>query len=815
MLSPRWRKVLRDLWSNKTRTLLVVLSIAVGVFAIGMVSGSRVILIRDLTASWMSANPSSATLTAEAFDDELVQVARRMPGVGAAEARRTIGARVKVGPDEWKTIRLFAIPDFDDMHIDKVRRLSGAWPPKAHAVLLERTTSSNFGVSAGESLLIELPDGEQYTLRVDGLVHDPSQCPPAVCGSGFGYITLDTVEWLGQPRDFNQLNIVVAENQLDKDHITAIASQVRAKIEKSGRIVFDTEVPIPGKHPMDRFVQALILLLGIIGFFALLLSGFLVVNTIGALLTQQTRQIGVMKSIGARGRDIAGMYLVLVLAFGLLSLFVAVPLGVLGAWALSTFFAGLFNFDISTAAAPPAVLALQVAAGLLAPLLAALAPVSIGARITVREALGGYGLDKGGLGTGWIDKLLILDFRFWILDWRSANLKSKIQNPKSGMSRPLLLSLRNTFRRKVRLALTLGTLTIAGVMFMAVVSERASLKLTIDEIYAYFGHDVTVTMNRSYRTAVLDAALHAPGVIGVEYWSSYTARRLLADNREGTSSFNIFSLPAESKGFTPKLEAGRWLLPTDVSAAVVNTEFLKKEPGVRLGDEIRVKVAGKKTTLRVVGVIDILLDPPSAYVNQPYFNRVTGDVGKASQALLLAGRHDGAFQAQVAGAVEKRLKHQGIEVAGARTITKQRADENLLVNIIVVFLLLMSLLLAVVGGLGLMGTMSLNIIERTREIGVMRAIGATSGTVLRIVTAEGVLIGVLSWCIGVLLAWPASKLMNDAVGVAFGAPGLSFSFSTIGMLLWLCIVVVLAAVASLLPAYSASRVTVRDVLAYE
>src|SRR6476659_9122112 len=90
MLSPRWRKVLRDLWSNKTRTILVVLSIAVGVFAVGMIGGARVILVRDLTDTWMSVDPPSATLNTEAFDDDLVQVVRKLPGIREAEARRTL-----------------------------------------------------------------------------------------------------------------------------------------------------------------------------------------------------------------------------------------------------------------------------------------------------------------------------------------------------------------------------------------------------------------------------------------------------------------------------------------------------------------------------------------------------------------------------------------------------------------------------------------------------------------------------------------------------------------------------------------------------
>jgi len=800
MLSPRWRKVLGDLWSNKTRTILVVLSIAVGVFAIGMVGGARVILIRDLTGTWMSVNPASATLTTEAFDDELVQIVRKMPGVSEAEARRTIAVRVRVGPDEWKNMSLLAIPDFDDMRINTVRPLSGAWPPKAHAVLLERATSSFLGVRPGEMMLIELPDRQQRTLKVDGLVHNPGECPPALCKVGLGYITLDTAEWLGQPREFNLLNIVVAEKKFDTEHIKAIASQVQTKLEKSGRIVFGTVVLDPGKHPLDSFVTALIYLMGIIAFFALLLSGFLVVNTVGALLTQQTRQIGVMKSIGARSRDIVGMYLVTVLAFGLLSLFVSVPLGVLGAWALSSFFAGAFNFDITTVSVPPLVLGLQVMAGLLIPLLAALVPVLSGTRITVREALSGYGLGKGRFGKGRIDRLLV-----------GFDLVSKLRF----MSRPMLLSLRNTFRRKGRLALTLTTLTIAGVIFMAVMSARASLNLTLDDIFAYYNYDVNVTMNRSYRTVMLDDVLKVPGVTGVEYWSSYGGQRLLDDDRESTNSFSIRSLPAQTKLFRPKMREGRWLLPEDAPAVVVNTAFLKKEPDVKLGDELRVKVAGKKTTLRVVGIADILFGEPMVYVNQPYFDQVVGEVGKASQAQLLTERRDGVFQAQVAKAVEERFKLQGLELAGTRTLTQEQADAGVGINIVVAFLLIMAVLLAVVGGLGLMGTMSINVIERTREIGVMRAIGATDGAVLQIVIVEGVLIGMLSWLIGALIALPVSKLMNDGVGVAFQATGLSFTFSALGVLLWLGIVVVLAALASFLPAWNASRVTVRDVLAYE
>jgi putative ABC transport system permease protein len=144
-----------------------------------------------------------------------------------------------------------------------------------------------------------------------------------------------------------------------------------------------------------------------------------------------------------------------------------------------------------------------------------------------------------------------------------------------------------------------------------------------------------------------------------------------------------------------------------------------------------------------------------------------------------------------------------------------REDVENTVNIIVSFLAIMAILIAIVGGLGLMGTMSINALERTREIGVMRAVGASDGSVVRVFLVEGIFIGALSWLIGAVLALPISKLLSDAVGVALTEAPLSYTFSTNGALLWLAIALILAAMASFLPARSASRLTVREVLAYE
>ena len=111
-INPRWRKVIRDLWLNKNRTLIVVLSIAVGVFAVGTIASSQIILSRDLRAAYLATNPAHAMLmTFEPFDEDVVEAVGNMREVEEAEARRRVTLRVQTGPDEWQLLWLSAIED--------------------------------------------------------------------------------------------------------------------------------------------------------------------------------------------------------------------------------------------------------------------------------------------------------------------------------------------------------------------------------------------------------------------------------------------------------------------------------------------------------------------------------------------------------------------------------------------------------------------------------------------------------------------------------------------------------------------------------
>jgi putative ABC transport system permease protein len=411
MFGTRWRKVSRDLWLNKGRTLIVVLSIAVGVFAVGTIATSQIILSHDLTETYLATNPASATiLTFDAFDDNVVDAVEGMREVEAAEARRRVDAvegmreveaaearrrvtvRIKTGPDDWRVAWLIAIADFDEIKIDRFQSEAGAWPPPDHELLIERSALGLLNAQMGETVLLKTPAGKIREMRIAGLAHDLNAQMYVFDGVAYGFISADTLEWLGQSRDYNELRFVVAQNADDPQHIREVANKVRDKIEAGGRTVWFTFVPPPGKHMfLDPFIQAISIVMGALAVLSLLLSGFLVINTISALLAQQVRQIGMMKAVGARTRQIMPLYLVTVAIFGLLALVIAIPVGVLGASMFSRFIAGFLNFDIANFRLPLPVLLAEIAVGLVVPLLAALYPIVTGTRITVQEALGPAG----------------------------------------------------------------------------------------------------------------------------------------------------------------------------------------------------------------------------------------------------------------------------------------------------------------------------------------------------------------------------------------------------------------------------------------
>ena len=135
----RLRKILMDIWFNKTRTILIVLTIAIGIFIVGTISRTWQILSREMEAGFNATHPHNGIVfTTSPFDDDLVESIRQMPEVQEAEGRHTEYLLVNAGSDQWRSLQLVTIADFNDMRLDRVALVDGIWPPPNQAVLLER-----------------------------------------------------------------------------------------------------------------------------------------------------------------------------------------------------------------------------------------------------------------------------------------------------------------------------------------------------------------------------------------------------------------------------------------------------------------------------------------------------------------------------------------------------------------------------------------------------------------------------------------------------------------------------------------------------
>ena len=801
------RKAIHDFWQERTRTALVVLAIAAGIAGFSAVLSSYAVLTRELNQGYLATNPASATLRMDTIDDALVEAIISAHAVSDAEPRRVVAGRIKAGPAEWRNLTLFVVNDFGNIRVSKLEPQQGAWPPRIGEILIERDAFQVARARIGDTVTVKTANGKEQALRVSGSVHDVGQAQARMENVVYGYIILDTLAQLGEEPYLDQLNILVAGNKFDEAHIRSVAADVKKLVENRGHRVRRIDIPRPGKHPHADIMGLLLLVMSSFGFAVLVLSGILVVNLLTALMASQVRQIGMMKAIGGTRWQIARIYFWQALLLGIAAILVALPAGILGSRQLCRSLAVFLNFDIASFAAPAWVYLLAAVIGVLVPLLAAAYPIWKGSRVSVWEALADYGVSSDNFGTSAFDRVL-------------AGM--------GGLFRPLLLAIRNSFRRRTRLALTLVTLTAGGLFFMSALNIRASLINTLDRLFASKKFDLWMSLGTMYPFEKVERAVrNTPGVVRAEGWITTEGAipragdapvsagpHSTGSGHEGGERFTVIALPPETNLLKLDILEGRDLLPGDTDAIVLNTALAAKDPHMKVGNTVALRMGPAQLSWQVVGIAREPFSPAVAYIPRARFDQLGGHTGMANNVRLVLDKTDAASIGAVRASLDRNLEREGIRALASSSKAESRFafDQHMLM--IYVFLIVMSSIIAGVGGLGLMTTMSLNVLERRREMGVLRAIGASPAVVWLIVAAEGVVIGVLSWALAALAAWPVSKGLGNLLVKLMFKSGLDFFFEPAGLLIWLAVSILLGTVASFVPAWHASRMTVREALAY-
>ena len=170
LLRPSWRKVLADLTVNKTRTLLVVSSISVGVFAVGAIVTTYTVMSEDIAIGYASAQPANIEVITDPFDDTMVKSIERIPGVTGAEGRHMLSVRVGLDGEAWKPLDVVAADDFTTAAINLLTPVDGTVYPEDRELMVRKDQMNSSGLQPGDEALVQLTDGTIRRMPVVGAV---------------------------------------------------------------------------------------------------------------------------------------------------------------------------------------------------------------------------------------------------------------------------------------------------------------------------------------------------------------------------------------------------------------------------------------------------------------------------------------------------------------------------------------------------------------------------------------------------------------------------------------------------------------------
>jgi ABC-type antimicrobial peptide transport system permease subunit len=553
-------------------------------------------------------------------------------------------------------------------------------------------------------------------------------------------------------------------------------------------------------------IDGIFSLLRTLALVAVVLSTLLILNTVTTLITEQTAIIGAMKAIGGtRGTIIRG-YLASIGIYSLLATLPALALGLYAGNQLAIALAPQIPLQLGPFAVARWVVALSLAVGLGVPLLAAVVPLWNGTRITVRDALAAFGVSAG----------------------QGQSVLARIGRRLTWVSQTTWLGLRGLFRRRWRASLALTTLGLTAACFLVVQTATTSVNDTIGAVRAPLSADMTVNFrDPSTYGRIADQLTALPNVAGVERSGDTNA-----STKWGT--LQVSGYEPDTQLYHYQLTGGRWLQPGDTNDVLLSDAALQKT-GRHIGDTITLSNnygSSTQLTLAVVGTIkqsiDVLgwIGAAVLPVNTLYELRGTpaADAATATEQVIVGARVRSInavnqLAAQVSEVVNPggaSSDDPGYYSGNGGTIdtfheyiTRRQGD----VYVLYYLLYALALVVGVVGILGLANALVASVLERRREIGLLRAMGASGRRVAQVVWVESLALGALSWCIGVLVGLPLAYAFVQTF--AWQVMPVDFYLDALAFVVMLAAVLLIATLASVVPAWRASRLRIADMLRYE
>lgn len=801
-MSATWKKALADVTRRKGRTLLVMLGIFVGVFGLVGINFTEDTLFSAI-AFTINGNTPDFTMMVSKLDTTLLPELQSTANVKAVQYQTSLQTQwhVSQAPGVLPMV-VESYPDLAHIPITPFQLLSGHLP-NVGEIVMEYGDLGLQSFAVGDTVQVDGAQGK-VPLRVVGTVRTAG-INPAASDRALGYMSdaglLQLAETpTGATGGGGQLSYHIGFTVQNIAQANATAATMQEILHAHQIQVQSLDFPGHIDPSALDAIHSVFALLRILAILAVVMSGFLILNTIMALLAEQTAIIGTMKAIGGTRRTILRGYLVSIVIYSVLGTLPAIALGIMGGYLLALGLAPTIPLAVGPFMLTPEIIPLGLAVGFGVPILAALMPLLNGTRITVREALSAYGVSAGqGRGpVAWLSRrILWVPQTFW-------------------------LGLSGTFRKRWRVALTLLTLIVAGICFLTVQTATTSVNATVASVYGHWHADVEVQMG-PVPIAQMQAQLGAlPNVARVERFAE-------GGTVTPWGRLEIWGTDYDTQIYRYQLTSGRWLQPGDTNVVLLSDDAAAKSD-LKIGDTLTVNNRGGTLSWTIIGTVSqattnigglgaALTTTDDLYqldgIEQP------GQTGMAAEVMIRAQDRSSDAVNQLANAVNQALNalqtvpqdKTGNGPAFVTTVAQEAHRQEQSWYILYLLLYIVALIVGVVGILGLANALVASVLERQREIGMLRAMGATGNRVAQVFWTEGLTLGGIAWLVSAALGLPMAYLFVQQLRQ--GILPTMFVVDATAFIVMLVAIFAIASLASTLPAARASRMRIADILRYE
>ncbi|HET6810152.1 MAG TPA: FtsX-like permease family protein [Acidimicrobiales bacterium] len=788
-LSALTRKSWTDLSRRPSRAVLTILTVALAVASFGILA-LPTLMNRAMASEVAQARLYDVRVPVDQVvltNDQLSRLGR-LPNVAAVSARTAYVTRALIGTKRVDT-EIWGVPSFADQPVDRVTTTT---PPGPGQVLVD-VRDAMAGITdaaAGDTLRIQAADGSYRTVPVAGTARAMAFNGEAMSGHLILYASQATVQELAGFSGVNLLEFRLADARSPAAQATV--STVRSFLAAQPHPTAFANLPVvrtPGDWPLKDVFNSRAKILDILIFLAVISAAFLLTNTIRTLVAEQSREIGVMRCVGASGRDVRNSYLRTAALVGGLGSIVGAALGIGLTYALVKLFARMVYGISPSFAVDWPIVAIGAVAGLGGVLLTAWPTLHRVLRVPVHDALAAEGL-AAGFGGGRFDRLIL---------------------HAGGLPSPIRIGVRNIARQKGRSATTVVQVALAVGTLLGLLSLALAVSRVTDQSWNVLDYDITLSAQPGgslYTPAVVDEVGAQPGVAGVEAadWSQTTYR-----------GETLYALGVHADTFIREpLAGGRWLSARDEASAapvaVVGASAARRwqlQPGSR----VTLRTSAGPATFTVVGIgASQANNGFNLYTTLPALQRITGHAGTANSLFIRVTDTDHHAVDAMAVRLEALVARSG-HPSRSQVLYAGRATDKATSGSMMVIVEGIGLLIVAISMLGLVNAITMSIIERTREIGVLRCLGARARDLRRIFRTETVTLALCGFVVAVPIGWLIAKALQWLVlHVAGGQLPAPYTLGNLGIAL--LGTVVLAVLVVIAPLRRATRMHPGDAIRY-